>query len=326
MQRLFTAISMLALTVSCAAHAGDLRPIDDSYTIAQRYNGYKDTYPGLTWPVSEFHGGQTVLFDRLYKTIGNRDLHIDVFLPVPGQARRQGILLVHGGGWRSGSKSHFYALANLLAQKGYAVFLPEYRLSPEAPYPAGLTDINDAIVWTKGHATEFGIPEANLALGGASSGGQMAALIAFTADSGTYKTHASDNTRVNALIDIDGVLDFTTPLALRYENAAGSASVAAQWLGGSMEQAPERWQEASAANHVSAQSPPTLIISSGQTRFTAGQDEVMTGLARFGIRRQFFAFESAPHDIWLFEPYLSQIVEKMDLFLQAPNEVKDARQ
>ncbi len=299
---------------ACAPVTKPLRPVDDSYTVAARYQGYKDTYPGLTWPGVTFAAGQQVLFDRQYKTAG-RDLHIDIFLAAPATGRHQGILLVHGGAWRSGSKAHFYALANLLAQRGYTVFLPEYRLAPEAPYPAGLIDINDAIVWAKSHAGDFGIAADRLALGGASSGGQMAALLAYTADQPLFKTHASDDTRINALVDLDGLLDFTTPLALHYENAAGSASPAALWLGGSMEQRPERWREASAAGHVDAQSPPTLIISSGNPRFTAGREEVVTALNRYGVRSSYFAFENAPHDIWLFEPWLSPIAEKIDAFL-----------
>lgn len=312
MKRLF--IAMMA--IAGAAQADSFRPVDDSYTIAQRYEGYKSTYPELSWPVSTFESGQQVLFDRVYKTAG-RDLHIDVFLPPAQRNLKQGILLVHGGAWRSGSKSHFYAIANLLAQRGYAVFLPEYRLSPEAGYPAGLIDINDAIVWTKAHADAFGIAPDALALGGGSSGGQMAALVAYTADSDLFKSRASDDTSVSALIDLDGVLDFTTPLALQYENAAGSASPAAVWLGGSMEQAPERWREASAASHVTARAPATMIISSGNLRFTAGREEVATALNGFGVRNQYFAFYNAPHDIWLFEPYLSQIVDRVDRFMKA---------
>ncbi|WP_443749634.1 alpha/beta fold hydrolase [Asticcacaulis solisilvae] len=309
------ALALTALGACNSAPAG-LRAVDDSYTISQRWAGYKDHYPGIALPVSTFQAGQQVLFDRRYKTIGARELRIDIFLPPPGIAKHQGIVLVHGGAWRSGSKSHFYALANLLAQRGYAVFLPEYRLAPEARYPAGLVDVDDAIVWVKSHADEFGIPKDKLALGGASSGGQMASLLAYSAPEALYKSSPADDTSVNALVDLDGVLDFTTPMALHYENAAGPKSPAAQWLGGSYEQAPRLWKQASAVTHISQAAPPTLILSSGLVRFTAGSDEVRDALARSGTRYEFFAFQNAPHDIWLFEPWLSQIVDRVDAFLQ----------
>ncbi len=317
MRIVFPILTALALLVGCAPAPKGLRMVDDSYTIAQRYADYEGRYPGLALPDMTFQAGQQVLFDRRYKTDGGRDLHIDVFLPPAGASRHQGLLLVHGGAWRSGSKSHFYALANRLAQRGYTVFLPEYRLAPEAPYPAGLIDVNDAILWAKAHAAEFGLNPQKLALGGASSGGQMASLLAYTAAMPLYKSHPGDDTRVNALVDIDGVLDFTTPMALHYEDAAGLQSPAAKWLGGSMETAPKLWHEASAAAHVSADAPPTLVISSGLVRFTAGKEEVEPALRGFGIPYQFFTLENAPHDVWLFEPYLDPIVDRIDTFLQS---------
>jgi len=310
-----TALWIAAALLAASPAPGGLRAVDDSYTIAQRWAGYKDRYPGIAWPAVAFQAGQQVLFDRTYKTTDARDLHIDIFLPT-GRSRHQGILLVHGGAWRSGSKSHFYALADGLAQRGYTVFLPEYRLAPEAPYPAGLVDVNDAIVWVKAHADAYGIAKDHLALGGASSGGQMASLVAYSAGEAVYKTHASDDTSVNALIDLDGVLDFTTPLALHYENAAGDASPAAMWLGGSWDKVPQRWREASAVSHLTAHAPPTLVISSGLTRFTAGREEVGLKLQAFGIRYRFFSFENAPHDVWLFEPWLDRIAEQIDQFLK----------
>lgn len=302
---------MIAFSTACMA--GSLIPIDDSYTVSQRYFAYKKDYPELELPKLQFKTGQQVLFDRLYKKIGERELHIDVFLPA--RATRQGILLVHGGGWRSGNKSNFYALANLLAQRGYVVLIPEIRLSPEAGYPAGLMDINDAIIWAKGQAGEFGFDADKLAIGGESSGGQMAALIAYSATRDIFKSAAKQDTRVNALIDLDGVLDFTTPLALQYENAAGAGSPAALWLGGPFETASERWREASATHYVDATSPPTLIIAGEAPRFTAGREEVAQVLDHHHIRNAYLKFEHAPHAFWLFEPYLSKIAQAIDNFL-----------
>jgi len=314
-----TSAVLATLIVSCVAVAGprETRPVDDSYTVSQRYYAYREQYPQLRWPTLEFRSGQRILFDRLYKKLGERELHVDVFLPEAASATHRAIVLVHGGGWRSGNKSNFYSMANLLAQRGYAVFMPEYRLSPEAGYPAGLVDINDAIVWAKGQASALGVDPQQIAIGGESTGGHLAALVAYTADRNQYKTHATDDTRVSALVDLDGILDLTTPLALKYENAAGSASLAALWLGGSMEQATERWREASPTRYLGPQSPPTLVVTSGEPRFTAGLEEVQSALRSHGIRFQVAPFEGTPHAFWLFDPYVGQIVEKIDSFLRA---------
>jgi pectinesterase len=308
------------MAVAWVAVAGPREPrlVDDSYTVSQRYYAYREQYPQLQlqWPTLHFQPGQAVLFDRLYRKEGERELHVDAFLPDPAHATHQAIVLVHGGGWRSGNKSNFYAMANLLSQRGYAVFLPEFRLSLEAPYPAGLVDISDAILWVKGQAAAFGIDPAKVAIGGESSGGHMAALLAYTADRDLYKSHAADDTRVNALVDLDGVLDLAAPLALKYENAAGSQSPAALWLGGSMEQAADRWREASPARHAGVNSPPTLVVTSGEPRFTAGIADVQAVLRRHGTRFEVAAFEGTPHAFWLFDPYVGQIAERIDAFLK----------
>lgn len=302
------------MLLSVAGPAVANHVVDDSYTVARRFADYRSRYPDIALPVIAPQTGQTLAFDLVYKTVGERDLHIDVFRPAPGRSVGQGLVLVHGGAWRAGSKAHFYALANLLAQRGYTIFLPEYRLAPEQRYPAGMDDIADAMAWAQREAPHYGLRADRIAIGGASSGGQMASLLAY---SGPSAVAGTARTPPNALIDLDGVLDATSPLALQYENAAGAMSPLAQWLGGSFEQAPELWRAASAASHVGAASPPTLIISSGAPRFTAGRERVLSVLARNRIRTATYTYAKAPHDFWLFDPYLAVAVDQITLFLRA---------
>ena len=306
-------VALAAMLLATAAPVEASHLVDDSYTVAKRFVDYRDRYSGIRLPVVAPRTGQTMSYDIAYKRIGERELHIDVFSPAPGGRRRQGLVLVHGGAWRSGGKAHFYALANLLAQRGLTIFLPEYRLSPEARYPAGIDDVRDAFAWAQQHASNYGITADRIALGGASSGGQMASLLA-------YRDTAAPTLgrpRPNALIDIDGVLDPTTSLALKYENSAGSASPLAQWLGGSFEQSPDLWREASATRYVGPAAPPTLIVSSGTPRFTAGRDAVLTTLAQYHVRAATYTFSNAPHDVWLFEPYVSRLADEIKAFLRA---------
>ncbi|RVQ68805.1 alpha/beta hydrolase [Croceicoccus ponticola] len=296
--------------------AANTIPLDDSYTVSQRYFENRAAHPEISMPAVALAEGGQILFDRRYKLTSHRELHADVFLPAAAQANGQALVLIHGGAWRSGNKSNFYAMAALLARRGYAVVLPEFRLSPEARYPAGLVDINDAISWVRSNATDFRIDPDRIAIGGESSGGQMASLIAYTGGTTLFTADGTAAPRVNALIDIDGVLDFTSPLGVRFENAAGESSVAALWLGGSLETAPDRWKEASAASHVGAGSPPTLIISGEADRFTAGRETVMAALARNDIAARHVHFAGMPHTFWLFDPYLGQVVDAIDGFIR----------
>lgn len=307
----------LALILSFpAAQADGLVPLVDSYTVSQRFEKNRVNYPEIRWPTLSPKEGQTIAFDLLYKTVDGRQLHMDMFSPAPDRHNHKAVILVHGGAWRSGNKSHFYPLANRLAQRGYVVFTPEYRLSAEAPYPAGLTDLSDAIYWVQTNAEVFGVNPDAIALGGGSSGGHMAALLGFSSHTPLFRSDPARLAEVSAIIDMDGVLDFTTPLALRYEDYAKEKSGVALWVGGSYEQATDLWIEASPVTHISDSAPTTLILSSGQERFTEGRKEVAERLDGYGIANDFHSYENLFHTFWLFEPYVSDVAERIDRFLE----------
>jgi pectinesterase len=311
----------IALLAAClfsggAGLAQTIIPVDDSYTVSSRHASNRAAHPEFQLPSLTMVAGQQIHFDRLYSSVGGRELHLDIFAPPADRNRGEAIILIHGGAWRSGNKSNFYAIANLLAQRGYVVFLPEYRLAPEALYPAGLIDINAAVAWVSAHAATYHIDPARIAIGGESSGGQMAALIAYTGGSSRYTADGTPSPKVSALIDIDGVLDFTSAGALPFENAAGPKSSAALWLGGSWGQRPEIWKEASPATHVGPHAPPTLVISGEHPRFTAGIETVLPTLDKHRIANSRRHFPGLPHAFWLFEPYATDVANTIDAFLQ----------
>lgn len=310
------ALALMAASFCATASAQGTIPLIDSYTVDQRYSKNKPDYPEISWPTLSFEAGQTISFDRLCKEDESRKLHVDVFEPIEDARNGKAVILVHGGAWRSGNKSHMFPLANLLAQRGYTVFTPEYRLSAEAAYPTGMTDLSDLVVWVKSSAEEFGVEPEAVAIAGGSSGGHMAALLAYAAHEPLYKSDPAQNTSLAAVIDMDGVLDFETELALKYEDYGKEKSGVALWVGGSYEQATDIWGELSPVNHLSEQSPPTLVISSGNERFTEGHEEVEAVLARHGIPYEFFSYEGLFHTFWLFDPYLTETADRIDGFLQ----------
>lgn len=317
MKSILIGLGLLIVQTGVSAYTGkgDIT-VDDSYSPGQRWSANKPSHPELEWPVLVFNAGQRVEFEQPYKSLEGRDLHLDIYYPAPHARNGRAIMFVHGGGWRAGNKSHFYPLANLLAQRGYTVITTEYRLSVHAPYPAGLEDVNDAISWVKARAEQLQINPNKIAISGGSSGGHMAALLGHANPSGVFNSETATDTRVNAVIDLDGVLDFTTPLALSFENRKKDDSYAAQWLGGSFEKIPDIWKQASPAKHAGKDSPPTLIISSGQLRFTAGRENLQATLDQHGILNQYIEQEETLHTFWLFEPYLTKTAQWIDTFLQ----------
>jgi acetyl esterase len=89
------------------------------------------------------------------------------------------IVYLHGGGWSLGSLATYEPFCRALANRtGQIVIWVEYRLAPEAPYPAALDDTLAAWRWVQRNYREIGADPARISIGGDSSGGNLAAVAA----------------------------------------------------------------------------------------------------------------------------------------------------
>jgi monoterpene epsilon-lactone hydrolase len=80
------------------------------------------------------------------------------------------LLYLHGGGYCIGSRaSHRHIVSRLTRDSGLPVYVPEYRLAPESPYPAGLEDV--LLVYRRLVAN--GTPADHIVLAGESAGGGL---------------------------------------------------------------------------------------------------------------------------------------------------------
>lgn len=89
------------------------------------------------------------------------------------------LIYLHGGGWTIGDIEVFDVLCHdLAATAGIVVVSVDYRLAPEAPFPAGLEDALAALRLVRNVADDFLIDPSRLAIGGDSAGGNLAAVAA----------------------------------------------------------------------------------------------------------------------------------------------------
>lgn len=101
-----------------------------------------------------------------------------LYHPQPG-ATLPAIVFFHGGGWVACSvDSHDNICRRLARQSGCAVLSVDYRLAPEAVFPAALDDACAALRWVAAQGAQFGIDAARLAVAGDSAGGNLAAACA----------------------------------------------------------------------------------------------------------------------------------------------------
>ncbi|MCB2080514.1 MAG: alpha/beta hydrolase [Novosphingobium sp.] len=118
------------------------------------------------------------------------------------------LLQLHGGGFRIGRPEFEGPLSEKLAARcGIEVIVPQYRLSPEGPFPAGL---NDALAALKALREQVG--EAIVLVGGDSAGGGLAASLGVLAAAGLAP-------RIDGLVLLSPWLDLTVTAPAFAENA-----------------------------------------------------------------------------------------------------------
>lgn len=187
----------------------------------------------------------TTQFDAVYSTAGGVPLAFDLFHPGTSNSVPL-VICVHGGGWISGDRSGMHEVAQNLVKAGFAALCPTYRLAPLHPFPAAVEDAQACVAYAKEHAAELGINENRVATLGNSAGGHLAAMAGL-----------SGPTPADLVIDICGISDVTDP---RSRHFPVSWAFLEQFMQANYETEPEKFEQASPLKHVSASSPPFLLI------------------------------------------------------------------
>lgn len=286
-------------------------PIDTNYTIKNVYKKVKNEYPNVSLVQPRKYENVKEKKEVVYKKINSRKLHLDGYYNTSNK-RNPAVVIIHGGGWKSGNKSQMETFAIELASKGYSCFNIEYRLSTEAKYPAAIFDVKKAIQYIKKNAQKFNTDTTKIAVLGCSSGGQMAALIGTTNGNSDFEDNDKKikiSSKVNTIVDIDGILAFRHP-----ESKEGVA--ASLWLGGSYEEIPTVWQQASPLTHTDNNTPPTLYINSSIDRFHAGRDDMIVILNKNGTYNEVQTIKNSPHSFWFLNPWFDETINYTAQFLE----------
>jgi pectinesterase len=310
-----------ALALAACAGQQPKTPAPEPYTAGTTYAKLAPKYPFIRIAGSTVPASVRAVTGVAYVRRGSRDLELDLYMPAArGTAPRPAIVFVHGGGWRTGVRANFAPMAIRMAERGYVAATIDYRLSPEAPYPAAIHDVKAAVRWVRAHASDYGIDPDRIAVAGGSAGGQIAALTGVTNDEARFDPDGGPgavSSRVQAIVNIDGLSDFTSDEARKYEDdPAKQPSSAGAWFGGRYAEKAALWRDASPLFHVGPGAPPILFIVSAQRRFSLGREEMAAQLRALGVTSEAVPVPDTPHSFWLFDPWLGPTVEAADAFLQ----------
>ena len=196
------------------------------------------------------------------------DLALDAYVQ-EGSARRPSVVVIHGGGWSSGSRiAHVGQILEALTRAGYNWFSLDYRLGGLSGFEESLADLRAGLAFIRCRAGELGIDANRLLLLGEDSGAHLAALLASENPAGV----------VGAVL-VGGFYDLG----------------ALPGLSGSI--APDLLARASPAARVSRQMPPLLLVHGGADSESPIRQarEYCSEVARRGARCEFLEVPGASH-------------------------------
>jgi acetyl esterase len=147
--------------------------------------------------------------DVEYGRSAGKPLLLDLHVP-DGPGPFPAAILVHGGGFDEGSKStNVRPLFEPLANAGFAWFSIDYRMAPEFRFPQANEDMNAAISWVKTNAAKYRVDASKIVIIGESAGGFLVNYAA---------THETPATRVAAVVEIYGAVDYVKLALLRRDH------------------------------------------------------------------------------------------------------------
>ncbi|WP_281635715.1 alpha/beta hydrolase [Flavobacterium marginilacus] len=313
---LFSAVSFQSLHAQYLKGLTNVR--DTSYTTASAFKKTLKDFPNCTIvPVIHFDFVKQKK-DIVYCSYGKRKMKLDVFFDINEKRKQTAVIIIHGGGWRSGNRQQHHPMAQKLASLGYVCFTPEYRLSTEALFPAAIYDLKTVIRWVRENADQYNIDPNQIAVLGFSAGGELASFLGTTGNMPLFEgmvTNSNSLSQVNAVVDIDGTLSFVHPESSEGDDSK-KMSAGTYWFGYSKKENPKLWEAASPLSYVGAATPPTLFINSSVARMHAGRDDYRKVLNENGIYSEVHEFENSPHSFCLFNPWFDPTIQYIDGFLK----------
>ena len=205
--------------------------------------------------------------DVEYGRVGDISLKLDFYEPTQRRPERPLIVWIHGGAWRSGSKSDVPVAK--LREQGFAIASVDYRLSPVAKFPAQIHDIKAAIRYLRANASRFEVDANRFVLAGSSAGGHLAVLAAVSegvpeliGDLGAPEKTASN---VQAVVSFFGAGNLQTILSQSTPFGLGVRVPALEkFLGGLPDQQPNLARLASPVEHIDSGDPPLWLFHGDQ--------------------------------------------------------------
>ena len=193
------------------------------------------------------------------------DLKLNTYRPL-ATGKYPTLIIIYGGAWREGTPDSYEQFSCYMAAQNYTVIAIDYRHAPQYKFPAQLEDVETALQYIQKQAIALEVDTDKMAIMGRSAGGHLATLAAYKQDAISFRAVISYYSPVNLTA---GYYDPPVPDPIDIH------TVLENFLGGTPQEQPELYRQASPINYLRPNLPPSLLIY-------AGRDHLVQ--AKFGRR------------------------------------------
>lgn len=205
---------------------------------------------------------------------------LDVYRPAQAGEPLPVLVFCYGGAWNSGERALYDFAGRAFAAAGFLTIVFDYRLVPEARFPAFVEDTAAAIAWASRNAARFGGDGAGVFLAGHSAGAYNVALAAL--DHRYLAAHGLDPGIIAGVAALSGPFDFL-PL-----DGPSTREAFGYW--------PDL-EETQPVNAVSPAAPPFLLITgdADRTVYPRNSKRLAERLREEGVEARLVTLEGLGH-------------------------------
>jgi arylformamidase len=219
--------------------------------------------------------------------VDSKLLSLDIYRPKTSssanqQEARPVVVMIHGGGWRSGDKgneSQGYQKASFFAGQGYVYVSINYRLSPAVQHPAHVEDVAKALAWVSDHIKNYGGDPNRIFLMGHSAGAHLAALV--TTDESYLSSFGKSPATLKGVILLDSAAYDIARTLEEFSERPGARSLYENAFGADR----QTWVKASPIQYVDSKKdlPPFLVFYTPRESSETISKEFVQALQRAGV-------------------------------------------
>jgi acetyl esterase/lipase len=231
-------------------------------------------------------------YGEVYVQRDSGPLKADIYMP-EGEGPFPGVLVVHGGAWRMGTRGQLAGVAQQLAEHGFTAVAISYRLAPQDKFPAQIEDCKAAVRWMRSNAERLKIDPERIGGFGYSAGAHLVSLLGTTDPSdgleGLVESAAAPSTRLQC------VAAGGAPCDLRPIPADEPGL--SFFLGGCQSECPDQYRLASPAAFVTADDPPMFFFHGERDQLVplASPEHMRQELAKAGVEAELYIVPNLGH-------------------------------